>query len=173
MFFLKLAKPDEIEILPPVAGPMTLTTSKPDSVRKTGQTRTRRQRPRPVARDHPHRPRVPIYRKLGPFQTKRLREIIHSVIANLDPNSVEDVLPSELRQRQDLITRAQALTEIHFPPEELSDLRIRNVSQPGTAAADLRRVFLAVVRNAAASRRAAKRSQRARSSRSRTRQRHG
>ncbi len=61
--------------------------------------------------------RVPVYRKLGPFQTKRLREVIHSVLQHLDHASVSDDLPGELLARQKLLTRAAALTQIHFPPE--------------------------------------------------------
>ncbi len=64
--------------------------------------------------------RVPIYRKLGPFQTKRLREIIYDVLQKLDRTSVPDNLPAELLQRQNLATRSQALAEIHFPPDDSS-----------------------------------------------------
>ena len=64
--------------------------------------------------------RVPIYRKLGPFQTKRLREIIYDVLRKLDRTSVPDNLPAELLQRQNLATRSQALAEIHFPPDDSS-----------------------------------------------------
>ena len=59
---------------------------------------------------------VPVYRKLGPFQTKRLREIIFSVLQNLDRLSIEN-LPADVLNRQNLIPRRQALEEIHFPPE--------------------------------------------------------
>ena len=62
--------------------------------------------------------RVPVYRKLGQFQTKRLREIIFSVLQNLDKSSVKETLPEDLCQRQNLITRGAAVTEIHFPPED-------------------------------------------------------
>ncbi|MBK9767193.1 MAG: hypothetical protein IPP63_09325 [Chloracidobacterium sp.] len=61
--------------------------------------------------------RVPVYRKLGPFQTKRLREIVHSVLAKLDRGSIADGLPLEVRDRHSLITRADAVADIHFPPE--------------------------------------------------------
>ena len=64
--------------------------------------------------------RVPVYRKLGQFQTKRLREIIYNILQNLDRNSVAETLPSDLCKRQNLITRAQAIEEIHFPPENAS-----------------------------------------------------
>ena len=40
--------------------------------------------------------KVPVYRKLGAFQTKRLREIVYSVLENLDPGSVNDPLPDGL-----------------------------------------------------------------------------
>ncbi|HEX8289220.1 MAG TPA: ATP-dependent DNA helicase RecG [Pyrinomonadaceae bacterium] len=61
--------------------------------------------------------RVPVYRKLGQFQTKRLREIVYNVLENLDSASVEDKLPPDLIERQKLISRFQAIKEIHFPPE--------------------------------------------------------
>lgn len=64
--------------------------------------------------------RVPVYRKLGQFQTKRLREIVFSVLQNLDQTSVKETLPEDLCQRQNLITRAQAVEAIHFPPEDSS-----------------------------------------------------
>jgi len=64
--------------------------------------------------------RVPVYRKLGPFQTKRLREIIYNVLQNLDKSSIKETLPPDLCKRQSLISRAQAVEEIHFPPENSS-----------------------------------------------------
>ncbi|MDQ3713907.1 MAG: ATP-dependent DNA helicase RecG [Acidobacteriota bacterium] len=62
--------------------------------------------------------RVPVYRKLGPFQTKRLREIVYNILQNLDKSSVKETLPEDLCKRQNLISRAAAIEEIHFPPEE-------------------------------------------------------
>ncbi|MEO6655083.1 MAG: ATP-dependent DNA helicase RecG, partial [Pyrinomonadaceae bacterium] len=64
--------------------------------------------------------RVPIYRKLGEFQTKRIREIVYDVLQKLYVASVVDSLPSSLLERQNLATRAQALHEIHFPPDDSS-----------------------------------------------------
>ncbi len=63
---------------------------------------------------------VPVYRKLGQFQTKRLREIVYAVLDNLDKTSVSDTLPNDLVERQKLISRYQAIKEIHFPPEDAS-----------------------------------------------------
>ena len=64
--------------------------------------------------------RVPVYRKLGPFNSKRVREIMHGVLANLDTRTSEETLPADLLQREKLIGRNQALHEIHFPPPEAS-----------------------------------------------------
>jgi ATP-dependent DNA helicase RecG len=64
--------------------------------------------------------RVPVYRKLGPFNSKRLREIVHAVLASVDTKSIEETLPPDLLQRVHLIGRAQALHEIHFPPLDAS-----------------------------------------------------
>ena len=64
--------------------------------------------------------RVPIYRKLGEFQTKRLREIVFDVLQKLDTRSVPENLPADLLDRQNLATRAQAIAEIHFPPDNSS-----------------------------------------------------
>ena len=64
--------------------------------------------------------RVPVYRKLGDFNSKRLREIVHAVLALLDDKAIPETLPPNLRQRARLIGRAQALREIHFPPPDAS-----------------------------------------------------
>lgn len=63
--------------------------------------------------------RVPIYRKLGEFSSKRLREVIHGVLALLPDSAFTETLPADLRQRQKLIARAAALRQIHFPSEEV------------------------------------------------------
>ncbi|HEY8413097.1 MAG TPA: ATP-dependent DNA helicase RecG [Pyrinomonadaceae bacterium] len=64
--------------------------------------------------------RVPVYRKLGPFNSKRVREIVHGVLANPDTKTIEETLPADLLQREHLIGRTRALNEIHFPPAEAS-----------------------------------------------------
>jgi len=64
--------------------------------------------------------RVPVYRKLGDFNSKRVREIIHAVLAKLDDKEIPETLPADLRQKYRLAARAQALREIHFPPKDES-----------------------------------------------------
>ncbi|HEX8174676.1 MAG TPA: ATP-dependent DNA helicase RecG [Pyrinomonadaceae bacterium] len=62
--------------------------------------------------------RVPVYRKLGEFRTKRLREIMHAVLSRVDDDSVEETLPADLIAQQQLIGRAEALRLIHFPSDD-------------------------------------------------------
>ncbi len=63
--------------------------------------------------------RVPVYRKLGDFNSKRVREIMHALLSKIDDREIPETLPVELRQRNRLISRAQAFREIHFPsPDE-------------------------------------------------------
>ncbi|MEK6283748.1 MAG: ATP-dependent DNA helicase RecG [Acidobacteriota bacterium] len=62
--------------------------------------------------------RVPIYRKLGQFSSKRIREIIHAVLALLPDSAISETFPADLRLRQKLLPRADAIRAIHFPPEK-------------------------------------------------------
>src|SRR2546423_836645 len=63
--------------------------------------------------------RVPVYRKLGEFRTKRLREIMHAVLGKLDDEAFKETLPAELITRQHLASRADATRRIHFPVEDV------------------------------------------------------
>jgi ATP-dependent DNA helicase RecG len=63
--------------------------------------------------------RVPVYRKLGEFRTKRLREIMHEVLRRLDDAAFGETLPADLIARQQLINRATALRRIHFPTDDV------------------------------------------------------
>ncbi|HEX8141542.1 MAG TPA: ATP-dependent DNA helicase RecG [Pyrinomonadaceae bacterium] len=62
--------------------------------------------------------RVPVYRKLGEFRAKRLREIMHAVLAGMDDEAITETLPEDLRARQHLIGRAEAVRRIHFPADD-------------------------------------------------------
>ncbi|HEX8179491.1 MAG TPA: ATP-dependent DNA helicase RecG [Pyrinomonadaceae bacterium] len=64
--------------------------------------------------------RVPVYRKLGEFRTKRLREIMHEVLRRLPDDVFDETLPSDLIARQQLINRADALRRIHFPTDDVA-----------------------------------------------------
>jgi ATP-dependent DNA helicase RecG len=62
--------------------------------------------------------RVPVYRKLGEFAAKRLREIMHAVLKLIPDEAITETLPADLCLRQHLINRAEALRNIHFPTED-------------------------------------------------------
>ena len=81
--------------------------------------------------------RVPIYRKLGEFSSKRVREILHAALALLPDSSIPETLPEDLRQRRKLIARADALRQIHFPSEN-ADLALYDQSR---SPAHLRLIF--------------------------------
>jgi ATP-dependent DNA helicase RecG len=62
--------------------------------------------------------RVPVYRKLGEVRAKQLRSIMHHVIEKLDFSEIEEVLPEEIITGNKLISRSDALRQIHFPAED-------------------------------------------------------
>jgi ATP-dependent DNA helicase RecG len=62
--------------------------------------------------------RVPVYRKLGDIRTKQLRSIMHHVIERVDLSGFEEVIPADLLARNELISRAAAIRQVHFPAED-------------------------------------------------------
>ena len=145
-FALRLNKPDELEILPDdvdfdsfgllkeaatdeqeIQNPKSKTENEEDEIEDFNEQ---------FPAIHVGR-RVPVYRKLGQFQTKRLREIIFDVVNRLDEKSVPETLPPDLIKRQELISRFEAVREIHFPPEnsQISDY------ERARSAAHLRLIF--------------------------------
>ena len=81
--------------------------------------------------------RVPVYRKLGEFRTKRLREVVHAVLARLDDAAFEETLPAELITRQRLASRAEATRRIHFPSDDVPLAEYERARSP----AHLRLIF--------------------------------
>ena len=112
-YSLRLNKPDEIEVLPPL-GEALATTAPQDEAHRGAP-----------AAIHVGR-RVPVYRKINDIRPKQLREIIHTLLAEIPPSTIAETLPADLRQRQSLIDRAEALREIHFPAEESSLIDYEN-----------------------------------------------
>ncbi len=62
--------------------------------------------------------RVPVYRKLGEVRTKQLRSIMHHVVERLDFSEIEELIPEEMRARNELISRAEAFRQVHFPADD-------------------------------------------------------
>jgi RecG-like helicase len=117
-YSLRLNKPDELEILPNTEDidAFGLLKDLPNETEKENP-KSKIQNPKSDDEDliedvgspefamiHTGR-RVPVYRKLGQFQTKRLREIVFSVLQNLDKSSIRETLPPDLCERQKLIFR--------------------------------------------------------------------
>lgn len=117
-FALRINRPDELEILPAEARPSFGLFDMENEREESEEEMLDDANQFPMI--HTAR-RVPVYRKLGQFQTKALREIIFDVLQKLDTESIEEKLPQDLLKRQNLIPLWQAYKEIHFPPED-SDL---------------------------------------------------
>jgi ATP-dependent DNA helicase RecG len=81
--------------------------------------------------------RVPVYRKLGEFRTKRLREIVHAVLSQLEDEAFEETLPADLIKRQQLTSRAEAIRKIHFPSDDVPLAEYERARSP----AHLRLIF--------------------------------
>ncbi len=117
---------DELEILSP-----------PSETPSDDPEQTEENQPDPsLAAIHVGR-RVPVYRKLGDFNSKRVREIVHAVLSLLNNKAIEETLPADLRHRSKLIGRSQALREIHFPPPDVSMADYEQSKSP----AHLRMIF--------------------------------
>ncbi len=123
-YALRLNKPDELEILPEIGdydefGLLKNLADAPSEKVLAGQSEddfSDDDLDPKLAIIHSGR-QVPVYRKFGQFQTKRLREIMFSILEQLEVPSVKETLPPDLVARQKLISRFQALKQIHFPPE--------------------------------------------------------
>src|SRR5687767_1461040 len=97
-FTLKVPKPEELEVLPSDDAALSRDpTDAPSEVEESDDTSVPE-----FAMIHTAR-RVPVYRKLGPFMTKRLREIMFGVTEALDPESVPENFPPELIKSQKMI----------------------------------------------------------------------
>jgi ATP-dependent DNA helicase RecG len=146
-FALMLAKPDELEMLPDTSGPpekalirlaeqsqgetesdvnaarsnpggeTSQATAAVDDEGDADEDSVDEATDPALAAIHVGR-RVPVYRKLGEFRTKRLREIVHAVLARLDDEAFTETLPEELIKGQRLVSRAEAIRRIHFPAED-------------------------------------------------------
>ena len=110
---LKLHKPDEIEVLPPLEDPLPMNAEEevPAAAETAGDAT--------LGAIHVGR-RVPVYRRLNDLRPKQLREIIHATLNTVPDETITETLPPDLIKRQRLIARASALREIHFPSETAS-----------------------------------------------------
>src|SRR6266576_767055 len=124
-YSLQLKKPDEIEVLPPLSEPEGIVNESSDKAADESS----------LAGVHVGRC-VPVYRKISDLRPKQLREIIHALLTAI-PDDIPETLPADLRKRQHLISRAEALHSIHFPAEDASLIDYENARSP----AHLRLIF--------------------------------
>ena len=117
-YALQLKKPDEIEILPPVTEPLAVASGSGSQLERNVIDSSAEAQDSSLAGIHVGRC-VPVYRKISDLRPKQLREIIHGLLAAI-PDNISETLPVDLRKRQRLISRAEALREIHFPAEDAS-----------------------------------------------------
>jgi ATP-dependent DNA helicase RecG len=118
-FALRLNKPaDELEMLPSTQAEVNAGTQRTSEDKTNEETEIDDSDggDPTLAMIHTGR-RVPIYRKLGEFSSKRVREIVHAALGLIRDSDIPETLPADLRQRQKLISRAEALRHIHFPAE--------------------------------------------------------
>src|SRR5437588_2537264 len=121
-YALRLNKPDEIEVLPPLAPSLPTSNgavSEPGAVATGSEDVADEKDDLSLATIHVGRC-VPVYRKISDIRSKQLRELIHRVLSSLPDSTVAETLPKELRQRQRLISRDLALRQIHFPSPDVS-----------------------------------------------------
>ena len=74
---------------------------------------------------------VPIYRKLGEFPGKTLREIMDHLFQVIDFDELPEHLPADLRERNSLISRPLAIRQIHFPADDASIDEYNRSASPG------------------------------------------
>src|SRR5437660_10116150 len=117
-FALRLNKPDEIEVLPTAGSGTSSQKAAAGGVNADRDSDDQDFDGDPaLAAIHVGRC-VPVYRKLGDFRPKQLREIIHRILNAIPDKSIPETFPAELRQRQRLMGRDEALRRIHFPTED-------------------------------------------------------
>jgi ATP-dependent DNA helicase RecG len=115
-FALRLNKGDEIEMLAEPVAKKTAGGMSPDEDPEGDDDLDNETDPT-LSAIHVGR-KVPVYRKLLDFRPKRLREIFHQVLAQLNDGSIAETLPRDLIVRQRLISRASAIRTVHFPAED-------------------------------------------------------
>ncbi|MBA3568064.1 MAG: ATP-dependent DNA helicase RecG [Pyrinomonadaceae bacterium] len=119
-FALRLHKPgDGLELLPALEGQGDGEVGRREkaALSKAKDTNVEDSDDPALAAVHAGR-RVPVYRKLGDFSSKRMREIVHATLELISDEEIKETLPAELRRRQRLVGRADAFRQIHFPPED-------------------------------------------------------
>jgi ATP-dependent DNA helicase RecG len=138
-FALRLNKPDELEMVPgkwppersgasATPGNQIATAGAREGAGDLSEEDEDSSDPR-LAAIHVGR-RVPVYRKLGEFRSKRLREIAHGVLSLTSDEAITETLPADLRARQNLLGRSDAIRRIHFPTADVPLANYQRAASP-------------------------------------------
>jgi ATP-dependent DNA helicase RecG len=85
---------------------------------------------------------VPVYRKLGALGSRAIRGVMYGLLQAEGARDLADPVPADVRRRQGLPPRLDALRAMHFPPETTSmeDLALRRT--PAQRALAFEEIFL-------------------------------
>jgi ATP-dependent DNA helicase RecG len=114
-FALRLSKPDELELISSgkkgaIDDDESVEAAPKDEI-SDDHAGERNAKLDAIHVGHP----VPVYRKLGDFATKRLREVVYSVLDQLTEAGCPETLPATLLKRRMLLPRLDAYRRVHFP----------------------------------------------------------
>ncbi len=84
---------------------------------------------------------VPVYEKLGPLTGKALRRVLFQLSSQV-PDTLEDPLPPEIRQRLGIVGRADALRRVHVPTADDDIDALNRFRSPGHLRLILEELFL-------------------------------
>jgi ATP-dependent DNA helicase RecG len=74
---------------------------------------------------------VPVYRKQSDLSPRVMRMLMHRALADVEPASLLDLVPREIAERHGILPRYEALSAVHFPPQEAD---LEELSERRTAA---------------------------------------
>jgi ATP-dependent DNA helicase RecG len=85
---------------------------------------------------------VPVYRKLGEFNSRALRTLMHRALSEVEQDSLRPLVPTSVARRHGLSPRAESLWGIHFPPQEVSTDDLRRHRTPAQRSLAFEEIYL-------------------------------
>jgi ATP-dependent DNA helicase RecG len=61
---------------------------------------------------------VPVYRKQADLSARVIRQLTHRALADVDPQTLGDLVPQEIGKRHGILPRSEALRRVHFPERD-------------------------------------------------------
>jgi ATP-dependent DNA helicase RecG len=85
---------------------------------------------------------VPVYRKLADLSSRVQRNLIHRILTGLDPSTLADPVPAEVREAEALMPRLEALRETHFPSDDAALQQLAERATPAQRALAFEEMYL-------------------------------